>query len=76
MAEQEWCNGKVGTFGCSSTAEWQMALAAMDHPAHAAMVPQGYGAGVGRVGDFYEQGNWYRGGAEQMFFISWLYNII
>jgi putative CocE/NonD family hydrolase len=75
MAEQEWCNGKVGTLGCSSTAEWQMALAAMDHPAHAAMVPQGFGAGVGRVGEFYEQGNWYRGGAEQMLFISWLYSV-
>ncbi|MCB0705819.1 MAG: CocE/NonD family hydrolase [Saprospiraceae bacterium] len=75
MAEQSWCNGKVGTLGCSSTAEWQMSLAAMDHPAHVAMVPQGFGAGVGVVGDFYEQGNWYRGGAEQMLFISWLYSV-
>jgi len=73
MAEQPWSNGKIGTLGCSSTAEWQMAVAAMDHPAHAAMIPQGFGAGVGRVGDFYEQGNWYRGGATQMLFISWLY---
>ncbi len=73
MAQQDWCNGKVGTLGCSSTAEWQMALAAMDHPAHAAMVPQGFGAGVGRIGDWYEQGNWYRGGAQQMLFTAWLY---
>ncbi|WP_143959901.1 CocE/NonD family hydrolase [Litoribacter populi] len=73
MAEQEWSNGKIGTLGCSSTAEWQMAVAAMNHPAHAAMVPQGYGAGVGRIGDFYEQGNWYRGGAGQMLFTAWLY---
>jgi hypothetical protein len=56
MSEQDWSNGKIGTLGCSSTAEWQMAVAAMNHPAHAAMVPQGYGAGVGRIGDFYEQG--------------------
>ncbi len=74
MSEQPWSNGKIGTLGCSSTAEWQMAVAAMDHPAHAAMVPQGFGAGVGRVGDFYEQGNWYRGGAEQMLFFAWLYS--
>ncbi|MCA6073517.1 CocE/NonD family hydrolase [Fulvivirga sedimenti] len=74
LAEQPWSNGKIGTLGCSSTAEWQMAVAAMDHPAHAAMVPQGFGAGVGRVGDYYEQGNWYRGGAEQMLFFAWLYN--
>ncbi|MCB0501020.1 MAG: CocE/NonD family hydrolase, partial [Cyclobacteriaceae bacterium] len=23
MAQQPWCNGRVGTLGCSSTAEWQ-----------------------------------------------------
>jgi putative CocE/NonD family hydrolase len=73
MAEQPWSNGKVGTLGCSSTAEWQMAVASLDNPAHAAMVPQGFGAGVGRVGPFQEQGNWYRGGAEQMLFFAWLY---
>jgi putative CocE/NonD family hydrolase len=72
---QTWSNGRVGTQGCSSTAEWQMGLASLDHPAHAAMVPQGFGAGVGRIGDWYEQGNWYRGGAEQMLFFTWLYGV-
>ena len=33
---------------------------------------QGFGAGVGRVGPYYEAGNWYRGGAVQMLFIRWL----
>src|SRR6056300_1505927 len=75
MAKQEWSNGKIVTTGCSSTAEWQMAVAALDHPAHAAMIPAGFGAGVGRVGRFYEQGNWYRGGAQQMLFTSWLYGV-
>jgi putative CocE/NonD family hydrolase len=75
MKEQSWSNGKIGTLGCSSTAEWQMAVAALDHPSHAAMVPQGYGAGVGRVGKINEQGNWYRGGVEQMLFFSWLYGV-
>ncbi|NNF83178.1 MAG: CocE/NonD family hydrolase [Flavobacteriaceae bacterium] len=75
MKEQSWSNGKIGTYGCSSTAEWQMAVAALDHPSHAAMVPQGYGAGVGRVGDYFEQGNWYRGGVEQMLFFAWLYGV-
>ena len=75
IADQPWSNGRVGTLGCSSTAEWQMGLASLDHPAHAAMVPQGFGAGVGRIGDWYEQGNWYRGGAEQMLFFSWLYGV-
>jgi len=73
MAKQPWSNGKVGTIGCSSTAEWQLAVAAQGNPAYAAMIPQGFGAGVGRVGPYYEQGNWYRGGAVQMLFIAWLY---
>jgi putative CocE/NonD family hydrolase len=74
MSKQPWSNGKVGLLGCSSTAEWQMAVASLEHPALAAMVPQGFGAGVGRVGKFYEQGNWFRGGAQQMLFTSWLYD--
>ncbi|PZX51981.1 CocE/NonD family hydrolase [Algoriphagus chordae] len=75
MSKQSWSNGKVGTLGCSSTAEWQMAVASLDHPALGAMVPQGFGAGVGKVGDFWEQGNWYRGGAGQMLFTNWLYSV-
>ena len=75
MKDQPWSNGKIGTYGCSSTAEWQMAVAALDHPSHAAMVPQSFGAGVGTVGDIQEQGNWYRGGVEQMLFFSWLYGV-
>ncbi len=75
MKDQPWSNGKVGTLGCSSTAEWQMAVAALDHPSHAAMVPQSFGAGVGRVGEYVEQGNWYRGGVEQLLFFSWLYGV-
>ncbi|WP_424380715.1 CocE/NonD family hydrolase, partial [Muriicola sp.] len=75
MSSQSWSNGKIGLLGCSSTAEWQMAVAALDHPSLAAMVPQSFGAGVGRVGDYYEQGNWYRGGAEQMLFFAWLYGV-
>ena len=75
MKSQPWSNGKIGLYGCSSTAEWQMAVAALDHPSLATMVPQSFGAGVGRVGEYYEQGNWYRGGAEQMLFFSWLYGV-
>jgi hypothetical protein len=75
ISKQPWSNGKVGTVGCSSTAEWQMAVASLDHPAHAALNPQGFGAGVGRVGPYFEQGNWYRGGAVQMLFIAWLYGV-
>jgi len=73
LQSQPWSNGRVGTTGCSSTAEYQMAIAATGHPAYAAMNVQGFGAGVGRVKPYYEQGNWYRGGAVQMLFIAWLY---
>jgi predicted acyl esterase len=72
ITSRSWSNGKVGTTGCSSTAEWQPAVASLGHPGFAAMNVQGFGAGVGRVGPYYEQGNWYRGGAVQMLFISWL----
>lgn len=75
MKDQSWSNGKIGTIGCSSTAEWQMAVGALDHPSHAAMVPQAFGAGVGKIGDYQEQGNWYRGGVEQLLFFSWLYGV-
>ncbi|KAG9613723.1 hypothetical protein KCV01_g1010, partial [Aureobasidium melanogenum] len=74
LSSQSWSNGKVGTTGCSSTAEWQMAVVAQGEPALATFNVQGFGAGVGRVGPYYEQGNWYRGGAVQMLFIDWLYD--
>ena len=73
LSKQSWSNGKVGTTGCSSTAEYQMGVAALGHPAYAAMNVQGFGAGVGRVAPYFEQGNWYRGGAVQMLFITWIY---
>lgn len=74
LAAQPWCNGKIGLTGCSSTAEWQMAVASLDHPALTTAVAQSFGAGVGRIGKYYEQGNWYRGGAHQMLFTAWLYD--
>ena len=73
IADQPWSSGKVATLGCSSTAEWQMGLAAMRHPAHAAAVPMGQGAGIGRMGPFHEQGNFYRGGALQLPMAVWLF---
>lgn len=75
LSKQPWCNGKVAPIGCSSTAEWQMAVVALNHPALATFIPQGFGAGVGRVGKYYEQGNWYRGGAGQMLFTAWLFGV-
>ncbi len=73
IADREWSDGNVGTLGCSSSAEWQLALAAQDHPNHKAMVPMAAGAGIGSVGEFHEQGNWYKGGVHQTLFSIWLY---
>ncbi|MEO5962577.1 MAG: CocE/NonD family hydrolase [Thermomonas sp.] len=73
MASQPWASGKVGTTGCSSTAEWQLAVAAKGDPQFTTFNVMGFGAGVGKVGPYYEQGNWYRGGAMQMLFLAWLY---
>ena len=75
IASQPWSNGKVGTLGCSSSAEWQLALAAMNHPAHAAMVPMAAGAGIGKVGPFWEQGNFYTGGVPRTLFTVWMYGV-
>jgi putative CocE/NonD family hydrolase len=74
LSEQSWSNGKVGLIGCSSSAEWMMAVAALAPPGLAAVVPKGFGAGIGRVGEFYEQGNFYRGGAHQLLMTAWLYD--
>jgi uncharacterized protein len=73
MAAQPWSTGKVGLIGCSSTAEWQLAAASLGNKALTTIIPQSFGAGVGKVGPYNEQGNWYRGGAVQMLFIDWLY---
>lgn len=73
ISKQPWSNGKVGTIGCSSTAEWIMGLGALKHPAHAAAVPMAAGAGIGRMGPFFEQGNFYRGGVIQLPMVAWLY---
>ncbi|HEY6375048.1 MAG TPA: CocE/NonD family hydrolase, partial [Edaphobacter sp.] len=74
MSTQPWSSGKIGLIGCSSTAEWQLAAASLGNKALTTIIPQSFGAGVGKVGQYNEQGNWYRGGAVQMLFIDWIYS--
>ena len=71
LSKQPWSNGKVGTFGCSSSAEEQHKLQGMHAPGLAAGVPMGSGAGIGRVGPYNEMGNFYRGGTVQMLWFAW-----
>ena len=73
ISKQPWSNGKVGTIGCSSSAENQLGLAVADHPAHAAMIPMAPGAAIGNIGPYNEQGNFYRGGAWQGLWLAWYY---
>lgn len=73
IVNQLWSNGKVGTWGCSSTAEHQLGLATTDHPGHAAMIPMAAGAGIGEVGGYNPQGFFYRGGVWQMPWFRWYY---
>jgi len=73
LTTRPWSDGKLGTIGCSSTAERPLGVAALGTPGYTTMIPHGFGAGVGRVAPYFEQGNWYRGGAVQMLFIAWLY---
>jgi uncharacterized protein len=74
MGSLPWSADKVGLIGCSSTAEWQLAVASRGNKALSTFIPESFGAGVGRVGPYYEQGNWFRGGAVQMLFATWLYD--
>ena len=73
LSKQPWSNGKVGTTGARPPPSGSRPSPRSGHPGFAAMNVQGFGAGVGRVGPYYEQGNWYRGGAVQMLFITWIY---
>lgn len=75
FAKQPWSNGKIGTWGCSSSAEWQLALAAEHHPAHAAMVAGAAAAGIGTAGVFHEQGGFFTGGVPRVFYATWLYRV-
>jgi predicted acyl esterase len=63
VSAQEWSNGKVGLHGCSSTAENQLKLGAIGHPALRACVPMSSGAGVGDIpGAEGSNGCFFRGG--------------
>jgi predicted acyl esterase len=70
MGALPWSADKVGLIGCSSTAEWQLAVASRGNRALATFIPESFGAGVGRVGPYYEQGNWFRGGAVQIHHVA------
>ena len=67
IGRQEWSNGRAGMYGCSSTAENQLKLAAIGHPVLRACVPMSSGAGIGDVpGAEGTRGQFYRGGVPML----------
>jgi putative CocE/NonD family hydrolase len=73
IAAQSWSDGKVATYGCSSSAENQMKLATLGHPALKAVIAYSAGVGIAEAGPFREQGNFWRGGAWQMGWANYFY---
>lgn len=74
IAKQPWSNGKVGTFGCSSTGEHQWPMANSKHPAHAAMIPGASGSAIGAIPGNDTQGAVYRGGIPLIGLWAWWYH--
>ena len=71
IAAQPWSDGKVGTLGCSSSAENQWALSKLNHPAHKAMVLMSATAGVGSIPGYHGQGLHYIGGVPPLPYVWW-----
>jgi uncharacterized protein len=74
ITKQPWSNGKVGTFGCSSSGEQQWPMANSKHPAHAAMLPLASGTAIGSIPGNDTQGAVYHGGIPLIGLWAWWYN--
>lgn len=71
ITRQSWSNGKVGTFGCSSSGESQPPLATINHPAHKAMVEMAGATAVGTIPGYRDQGIFYHGGVPDLAWTWW-----
>jgi putative CocE/NonD family hydrolase len=71
IVKQPWSNGKVGMFGCSSSAESQPPLATLNHPALKAMVEMAGLTGVGNIPGYRDQGIFYHGGVPDLSWTAW-----
>jgi putative CocE/NonD family hydrolase len=66
IVEQPWCNGTIGTYGASWSGWTQTALAALDPPGLAAMVPMYSGAQALQTSVRHH-------GAVELRFVAWAY---
>jgi uncharacterized protein len=71
VSHQSWSSGRIGTFGCSSSAESQPPLATLNHPAHRAMVEMGGGTAGGELPGYHGQGIFYHGGVPDLAWTWW-----
>lgn len=73
IAAQDWSDGSVATSGCSSSAENQLKLSTLGHPALKAVIAYSSGVGIAEAGPYREQGNFWRGGVWQMGWANYFY---
>ena len=73
LAKQDWSNGRVGTYGCSSHGSNQLSLSTASHPAHLAAIALSPGTGIGKIGPYWELG-FYRGGALHLWAPRWFHD--
>ena len=71
ITQQTWSNGKVGTFGCSSSGESQPPLATLNHPAHKAAVEMAGATAAGSIPGYHDQGIFYHGGVPDLAWTWW-----
>jgi putative CocE/NonD family hydrolase len=73
LAKQAWCNGRIGTFGCSYPAEVQAAQAPLRHPNLTCMIPQ-CGPMIGAANGRYRYWSGFKGGVLDLAAsISWYF---
>jgi uncharacterized protein len=71
ITTQPWSNGKVGTYGCSSSGEVQLPLAMANPPALKAAVAMGAATAAGVIPGFADQGIFYMGGVPSFDWAWW-----
>lgn len=71
VTEQPWSDGSVGSWGCSSSGEVNLALAKESPPGLKAIVAMGAATGIGVIPGFADQGIFYTGGVPSFDWAWW-----
>lgn len=73
LAAQSWCNGNIGTYGCSYLGEVQILQSKLRHPNLKAMIPMAAGMALGTAGDRYRFFSFNGGALELAPLVGWFY---